>query len=302
MNGVVLLNKNKGITSQEAVTKVKRLLRVKKAGHAGTLDPMATGLLIVCTNEATKITPFLMELEKEYVFKARFGVSTDTYDKEGKVVRIVEDFKLDRDELERVLEEFTGEIMQIPPMYSAVKIRGKPLHELARKGIEVERKPKKLVIHSIKIESFEPPFVTFQVVCSKGTYVRSLCHDIGEKLGIGAHVVELTRTRVGEFRVEEAVKLEELKSLSSSNLQSSALSLKPLKGIFSIDQALYFLPSITLQDPIVQRFLNGNSVKIPSGIVPAGWVKVKDKAEKIIGIGYGNGVIIKPERIIWEEG
>lgn len=302
MNGVVLLNKNKGITSQEAVTKVKRLLRVKKAGHAGTLDPMATGVLIVCTNEATKITPFLMELEKEYVFKARFGVSTDTYDKEGKVVRIVEDFKLDRDELERVLEEFTGEIMQIPPMYSAVKIRGKPLHELARKGIEVERKPKKVVIHSIKIESFEPPFVTFQVVCSKGTYVRSLCHDIGEKLGIGAHVVELTRTRVGEFRVEEAVKLEELKNLSSSNLQSSALSLKPLKGIFSIDQALYFLPSITLQDPIVQRFLNGNSVKIPSGIVPAGWVKVKDKAEKIIGIGYGNGVIIKPERIIWEEG
>lgn len=299
---VVLLNKNKGITSQEAVTRVKRLLRVKKAGHAGTLDPMATGVLLVCTNEATKITPFLMELKKEYLFKARFGVTTDTYDSEGKVVRTVEDFKLERNELERVLEEFTGEIMQIPPIYSAVKIGGKPLHELARKGIEIERKAKKVFVHSIKIVNFEPPFVTFEVICSKGTYVRSLCHDIGEKLGIGAHVVELTRTRVGEFRFEEAVELEELKSLSSSNLQPLASSLKPQKGIFSIDQALYFLPSITLQDPVVYRFLNGNSVKIPSGIVPAGWVKVKDIRGKILGIGYGNGVIIKPERIIWQEG
>ncbi|MGB9935547.1 tRNA pseudouridine(55) synthase TruB [Thermodesulfovibrio yellowstonii] len=301
MNAVVVLNKPKGFTSQDTVTKVKKILKVKKAGHAGTLDPMATGILIVCINEATKITPFLMELEKEYVFKAKFGISTDTYDAEGKIVRVVEDFKLEREQVESILEEFTGEIMQIPPMYSAVKVGGKPLHELARKGVEIERKPKKVIIHSIKIESFEPPFVTFRVVCSKGTYVRSLCHDIGEKLRIGAHIVELTRTRIGEFRVEESIELEELKSLISNNLDSSAFSFQPKKCIFSIDQALYFLPSVTMQDYIIPRFLNGNPVKIPSGIVPAGWVKVKDTRGKILGIGYGNGVIIKPERIIWEE-
>ncbi|GLI54074.1 tRNA pseudouridine(55) synthase TruB [Thermodesulfovibrio yellowstonii] len=302
MNAVVVLNKPKGFTSQETVTKIKKILKVKKAGHAGTLDPMARGILIVCINEATKITPFLMELEKEYVFKAKFGISTNTYDADGKIVRVVENFKLEREQVESVLEEFTGEIMQIPPMYSAVKVGGKPLHELARKGVEIERKPKRVIIHSIKIESFEPPFVTFRVVCSKGTYVRSLCYDIGERLGMGAHIVELTRTRVGEFRVEESIELEELKSLLSNDLQPSAFSFQPKKGIFSIDQALYFLPSITMQDYIIPRFLNGNPVKIPSGIVPAGWVKVKDIRGKILGIGYGNGVIIKPERIIWEEG
>lgn len=298
---MVILNKPKGFTSQETVTKIKKILNSKKAGHAGTLDPMATGILIVCINEATKITPFLMELEKEYVFKARFGISTDTYDAEGKIIKVVEKFELERQSLEEILENFTGEIMQTPPMYSAIKLKGKPLYELARKGIEVERKPKKVIIHSISIENFELPFVTFKVVCSKGTYIRSLCHDIGERLGMGAHIVELIRTRVGEFRVEESIELEELKSLSSTNLQPLALSLQPKKGIFSIDQALYFLPSITLQDSLIPRFLNGNPVKIPSGIVPAGWVKVKDKGSKILGIGYGNGVIIKPERIIWEE-
>lgn len=300
MNKVIIFNKPKGITSQKAVTKVKKILEVKKAGHAGSLDPMATGILLICTNEATKITSFLMELEKEYIFKARFGISTDTHDAEGNVLNVVDNFDINRVKLERVLKNFKGEIMQTPPMYSAVKVEGKPLYEFARKGIEVERKPKKVVIHAINIESFEPPFAIFRVVCSKGTYVRSICHEIGERLGIGAHVVELVRTRVGKFKVEESIELEELKGLISSNLDSSAFSLNPKKGILSIDQALYFLPSIKLQDSLVQRFTNGNPVKILSGIFPSGWVKVKDKTEKIIGIGFGNGVVIKPERIILE--
>lgn len=294
MNRVIIFNKPKGLTSQQSISKIKKFLQVKKAGHAGTLDPLATGVLLVCINEATKITPFLMELEKEYLFKARFGISTDTYDAEGKILRVIDKFKLQRHELEEILKNFTGEIMQTPPMYSAVKVEGKPLHELARKGIEIERKPKKVVIYSIDIESFEPPFVTFRVVCSKGTYVRSLCNDIGQKLGMGAHIVDLTRTRVGQFKVEEALDLEDLKSLSPESIQSNP-------SILSIDKALYFLPSLTLQDTLIRRFQNGNPIKIPSGIVPAGWVKVKDKTGKILGIGFGNGVIIKPERIIWEE-
>lgn len=301
MNKVIILNKPKGITSQQAVTKIRRILQVKKAGHAGSLDPMATGILLICTNEATKITSFLMELEKEYVFKARFGVTTDTYDAEGKVLNVVNNFDIDRVRLEIVLKNFKGEIIQTPPMYSAVKVEGKPLYEFARKGIEIDRKPKKVMIHAINIESFEPPFATFRILCSKGTYVRSICHEIGERLGIGAHVVELSRTRIGEFRLEESLQLEELKSLISSNLNSSVFSLKTEKGILSIDQALYFLPAIKLQESLVQRFINGNPVKILSGIVPAGWIKVKDRTEKIIGIGFGNGVVIKPERIIWEE-
>lgn len=300
MNALLLLNKSRGITSQQAVTKVKKFLQIKKAGHAGTLDPMATGLLLVCINDATKITPFLMELEKEYIFKARFGISTDTYDADGRIVSMVENFEITREELEKLLEVFKGELMQIPPMYSAVKVEGKPLYKLARKGIEIERRPKRVIIHSIKIESFEPPFVTFRVVCSKGTYVRSLCHDMGEKLGLGAHIVELMRTRVGAFRVEESVDLKELEILFSNN-QTSPSSLDTCSWLLSIDKALYFLPSITIQDSLVRRFIYGNPVKIPSGIVQAGWVQVKDRREKLLGIGFCNGVILKPERIIREE-
>jgi len=294
MNVVLICNKPKGFTSQDAVTKVKRILKCKKAGHAGSLDPIATGILLVCINEATKIAPLLMELEKEYLFKAKFGISTDTYDADGNVTKVIENFELKKEEIEQILTKYKGEIIQTPPMYSAVKIDGTPLYRLARKGIEVERKPKKVIIHSIKIEEFNPPFVSFRVVCSKGTYVRALCNDIGEELGIGAHIVELERTRIGNFKVEQSIDLEKLREISSS----SAFSLQP---ILTIDEALYFIPSVTIGDALVRKFLNGNSVKIPSGIVPAGWVKVKDKTGKILGIGFGNGVIIKPERIIWEE-
>lgn len=298
MNKVLIFNKPKGFTSQEAVTKIKKILKCKKAGHAGTLDPIATGILLVCINEATKIAPLLMELEKEYLFKAKFGISTDTYDAEGNVTKVVEDFELKKEEIEQILTKYKGEIMQTPPMYSAVKIKGTPLYSLARKGIEVERKPKKVIIHSIKIEEFNPPFVSFRVVCSKGTYVRALCNDIGEELGTGAHIVELERTRVGNFKVKQSIDLDEFRKITSS----SALSLKPSSPAFlTIDEALYFIPSVTIGDALVRKFLNGNSVKIPSGIVPAGWVKVKDKTGKILGIGFGNGVIIKPERIIWED-
>lgn len=295
MNKVIIFNKPKGITSQQAVIKVKKILKIKKAGHAGTLDPIATGVLLICVNEATKITSFLMELEKEYIFRARFGISTDTYDAEGKITKIVDNFELDKTKLEEKVKNFIGEIMQTPPMYSAVKVEGKPLHRLARKGIEVERKPKKVIIYSINIERFEPPFVLFRVKCSKGTYVRSLCNEIGKELGIGAHITELCRTRIGEFRLENTVDLDKLRDIISTN------TLQTTESILSIDDALYFLPSIKIPDTLIRRFINGNSVKIPSGIIPAGWVKVKDISGKIIGIGFGNGVIIKPERIIWEE-
>lgn len=290
MNAVVVLNKPKGFTSQDAVTKVKKIIKTKKAGHAGALDPLATGVLLVCLNEATKITPFLMELDKEYVFKARFGIATDSYDAEGKIVKVVENFELERSKVEETLKKYTGEIMQLPPMYSAVKVEGTPLYKLARKGIEVERKPKKVKIHSIKIEEFAPPFITFRVLCSKGTYVRTLCHDIGEELGVGAHIVELVRTKVGKFKIEEATDFESLKNSNFSK-----------KGILTIDEALYFLHSVTLPEQLKLRFINGNSVKIPSGIMPSSWVKVKDQAGKLIGIGFGKGVILKPERMIWED-
>jgi len=288
MNAVVVLNKPEGFTSQGAVTKVKKIFKAKKAGHAGALDPMATGLLLVCLDEATKITPFLMELDKEYVFKARFGISTDTYDAQGKITKVVENFEIDRVKLEEIIKKYTGKIMQLPPMYSAVKVEGMPLYKLAKKGIEIERKPKEVIIYSIKIEEFSPPYVIFRVLCSKGTYVRTLCHDIGEELKIGAHIVELVRTKIGKFIIEDSATLEDLKSNFSD------------KAVLSIDKALYFLPSLTIPDSLILKFLNGNSVKIPSGIVPSGWIKVKEKTGKMLGIGFSNGFIIKPERIIKE--
>jgi len=298
MNAVLIFNKPKSITSQNAVTEVRRILKIKKAGHSGTLDPMATGVLLVCLNEATKITSMLMDLEKEYVFKARFGVVTDSYDAEGKITRVVEKFDLNRRDIEKIIEKYIGEITQIPPMYSAVKVNGSPLHKFARKGVEVERKPKRIFIKSITVETFQPPFVTFRVICGKGTYVRSLCYDIGIDVGVGAHIVELVRTRIGEFKIENSINLEQLRLFCSS--EHSRNSSHFLKSILTIDEALYFLPSLTIQDASASKFLNGNFIKITGDILPAGYVKIKDKIGRILGIGLSNGIIIKPERIIRE--
>jgi tRNA pseudouridine55 synthase len=289
MNIIVNLNKDKGITSQHAVTAVRRVFKAKKAGHTGTLDPLATGVMLVCLNEATKIASLIESLEKEYIATAKLGESTDTLDSEGTIIRKADAFTITAADIERILPRFTGEIEQVPPMYSALKVSGKPLYKLARKGIEVERKPRKVTVGTLEILGFANPYFTLRIVCSKGTYVRSICNDIGDALGVGAHMTDLVRTRVGNFRIEDSAKIGELPQ-------------KPL-GLHCIDTVLDRLPELRVSGEDLKKARNGNP--LPLFLLPgcnhaAGvMVRLKDRDGKIFGIGKVTKDSIKIERLLF---
>jgi len=210
--GVILnVNKPSGLTSFGVVRKIRGWTRCKKVGHAGTLDPGATGVLLVVTGKATKKVDQLMGLEKEYKGTILLGITTDTDDAEGRIIEEKEVSPFSEDKINKVLKGFTGEIEQIPPMYSALKINGQPLYKLARKGKVVERKPRKVIIHSISVDSIDLPCINVTVRCSKGTYIRALARDIGEKLGVGGHLKSLVRTRIGGYKVEDALSLDDIR-------------------------------------------------------------------------------------------
>ena len=206
----MLVDKPKGLTSSRVVELMRKKLKVK-AGHTGTLDPIATGLLIVLTGRRTKEASSFLTLNKSYEVKARLGMQTDTFDCDGKILQ-QNDATITKEELEEVLKEFRGETWQVPPPFSAKKLAGHKAYELARKGVSVEVPPKKVSIYSLKLEEFQFPYFTFDCDVSSGFYVRSLVHDIGKKLSVGAMVVEVRRTGVGHYRVEQAKKLEEILS------------------------------------------------------------------------------------------
>jgi len=211
MNGIIILNKPKGMTSFSAVNTIHKLTKMK-AGHAGTLDPMAEGVLLVLLGRATKQAKQFESSDKEYLAEMTFGIETDSLDSTGKI-RSQKAVNVTEDNLREVMKEFAGEIDQIPPMYSALHHKGKRLYELARKGIEVERDPRKITIHKLELKSFANNKAIFLVSCSKGTYVRSICADIGTKLGCGAHMSALTRTRSGEYSIDKALTLQEVVNL-----------------------------------------------------------------------------------------
>ena len=213
-DGIILVDKPSGPTSHDMVDIIRKKFSFKKVGHAGTLDPMATGLLVVLLGGFTKRSIQFSGYDKEYEATLRLGVSTDTADKEGKVVeeKGLEAFKEVLNDLKEVFLSFKGETLQVPPMYSAKKIKGKKLYELARQGIEIKREPRKIHISEIKVLDISVPLVKFSVRCSKGTYIRQLAHDIGEKIGCGAHLVSLRRTGIGPFNIKEAVAPDELKN------------------------------------------------------------------------------------------
>ncbi|MCE5195019.1 MAG: tRNA pseudouridine(55) synthase TruB [Nitrospiraceae bacterium] len=284
-NLVININKPKGITSQQTVTKVKKILSVKKAGHAGTLDPLATGVLLVCVNEATKISKLLTDANKEYTAVMKLGERTDTFDAEGKIIKKVDNFSIGEKMIIEVLRKFTGTIEQVPPMYSAVKMNGEPIYKLARKGIEIERIPRQVTIYSLDIIKYEPPFLKIKVLCSKGTYIRTLCDDIGNILGVGAHIVELTRTRSGDFNIENTVELNQLSDHS--------------KGFYSIDAALKNLTSITLNAPNFQRAKHGRTVMNNlSDITENSYIKINDPDGRIFAIGRIKGKKICIDRML----
>ncbi len=206
---VLLINKPLDWTSFDVVRKIRNLIRIKKVGHAGTLDPLASGLLIICTGKFTKRINEFMAQEKEYTGTITLGATTPTYDLEGIPENFKETDHLTEQKIKEATKDFTGEIMQVPPAHSAIKVDGKRVYELARKGIEVELKPRKVTIKNFQITKIELPVISFRVICSTGTYIRSLANDFGEKIGCGAYLSSLCRTRIGDYLLENAMTIEE---------------------------------------------------------------------------------------------
>jgi len=216
--GFILINKPAGITSHDVVDKLREITKIKKIGHAGTLDPFANGLLILgIGREFTKKLSVFQKKDKEYIANLRLGAESDTFDRDGKIVERKVEKIPEKEEIEETLKIFLGEIEQIPPAFSAKKIGGKKFYELARKGIKVEPKPQRVKIYEISILEYKFPYLKIKVKCSSGTYIRSLANDIGKKLGCGAYVEELTRTKIGEFSIENAIELSKLNSQNWRN-------------------------------------------------------------------------------------
>lgn len=221
--GILLVDKPQGITSHDVVYKLRRIFHIKKIGHAGTLDPMATGLLVMLIGKATKVSQFLMSMDKEYTGTIRLGQSTDSQDADGEVVEERPVPELSEADVLKEMKAFMGDQYQTPPMYSAKKVNGQPLYKLARQGKTIEREPRVINISKMEMNRFELPEIDFLVACSKGTYVRTIAHDLGERLGCGGHLCVLRRTGVGEFRIEKASTIEELEAMSPSALRKQLI-------------------------------------------------------------------------------
>ena len=291
-SGVLVVDKGPGSTSFDVVALVRRQLGVRRVGHAGTLDPAATGVLPILIGEATKLTPYLMDQDKEYLATVRFGLTTDTHDASGRVLAEVEVPRFERRELEDACRPFVGRIKQAPPMYSAVHHEGQRLYELARKGIEVARAPREVFVRSITVEEVAPPRATLRVVCGKGTYVRVLAADLGAALGWGGAVERLVRCRVGPFELDGAVPWAELQHGPGPELW---LRVKPAEA------ALADWPAVTLDRDATEAFVHGQAVDV---VPPAGdegrYVRIHDRAGALIGVGAltAAGSKVRPVRIL----
>lgn len=256
MNGIIIIDKPLGRTSHDMVYEMRKVTGIKKIGHTGTLDPMATGVLPVCIGSATKMADMLTLSDKSYIAELVLGRTTDTQDADGKVLTECE-VNCSEEEIRCAVNSFVGEIEQVPPMYSAIKQNGKKLYELARQGIEVERKPRKVTINSIDILEISGERVKIDVSCSKGTYIRTLCEDIGKKLGAGAYMNTLRRTRTGQFTIEESHTLSEIKELKENGGIESI--------IIPADRMFAEYPSVMLNPKQVKSVTNGVAMTYREG-------------------------------------
>lgn len=280
VKGFLLIDKPSGITSTEVVRVIKRFLGIKKIGHTGTLDPLATGLLILAVGKATRFSEYLLKQDKCYVVKGRFGLSSDTYDIDGNL-KEVPCQEIKKEDLLKVLNNFKGEIEQVPPPYSAIRIKGKRAYELARKGEKVELKPRKIKIYSLKLISFNYPDFELEVCCSSGTYIRSLVYDIGRALGCAAVVTELRRTKVGKITIDKAI------SLSKLNRENIKEFLIPIDKLLDMPEM-----KISIDDG--KKFRNGVKIKVNA---LDGLYKVFS-ADKFLGVGIVKSNLLKPEKVL----
>lgn len=278
MTGIICLDKPKDMSSFMAVKRASRILGVKKAGHTGTLDPMATGVLVIMLGHSTRFIELLPEHKKSYTARVKLGITTDTLDITGKILS--ENYvDVSKEQLLSVAEKFKGEIFQVPPMYSALKKDGERLYDLARKGIEVTREQRQITIEQLDIYDFDGVEFSMDVTCSAGTYIRSLCDDMGRELGCGAVMTELRRTSANGFSIENSVTLEELETLVNENSIESALT--------TVEKALLSYNEITVTKPQANRFHNGGGLAYDRlhGNYPIGIYRVYSPERQFLGLG-----------------
>ncbi len=293
VHGVLLLDKSRDVSSNGALVAVKRLFNAEKAGHTGTLDPFATGLLPLCLGEATKFAQDLLEADKTYEAVLHLGVTTTTADSEGEVLER-QDVDVHREKIDVLLPQFMGELKQIPPMYSALKRDGKPLYEYARAGITLEREARTITIHELKILDYQSPFLRIHVRCSKGTYIRTLGEDLGHALGCGAHLSELRRTAVGSLQVTNAITLT---ALTKESEDLRAQHLQP------VDALIVNCPKIMLNEQLATRFMHGQRLSLAKeGVafpVDQGRVRVYGASDQLLGTGQiQEFAVLAPERLV----
>ncbi len=289
IDGVMMLDKPEGMTSNRALQMVRRLINAQKAGHTGTLDPMATGLLPLCFGNATKFSADLLHADKGYVARVKLGERTDTGDAEGEVVErlpVPQDLTLET--IREAAKALTGPIDQIPPMYSALKRDGKPLYEYAREGETLEREPRKITVHELEVLDFDGESFTMATLVSKGTYIRVLAEDLGQRLGLPAHLTALRRTRVGDLTLADAVTMA---SLEATDLDGARAQLAPS------DRLLQSLPEVMLDEPEAKRFMHGQRLALRCPAQPR--VRVYGPGKELLGTARINaGGVLEPERLI----
>lgn len=276
IHGIVLLDKRQGISSNKALQEVKHLYNANKAGHTGSLDPLATGLLPICLGEATKVSAYMLEDDKRYQTVIQLGVMTDTGDVDGKVLEVKEVPEISQQQLAACLAGFVGEIEQVPPMYSALKHNGKKLYELAREGITVERKARKITIYAIECLNFSDGLLTLDVQCSKGTYIRTLAEDIGHAFKCGATVKELRRTAAGMFKLDDALTIEQLKAIPTDDALQAILQ--------AVDKPLQAIPAVNISCSDMDLVVQGQQILAPVQDVRQGLCRLYHQ-QQFLGLG-----------------
>ncbi|WP_058513255.1 tRNA pseudouridine(55) synthase TruB [Legionella santicrucis] len=279
IDGILLLNKSQGMTSNYALQKAKRLLGAKKAGHTGSLDPLATGMLPICFGEATKICQFLLDADKCYQTTGLLGIKTNTADATGEVIARTDEFTISKQQLIEVLEKHKGVIKQIPSMFSALKHQGTPLYCFARKGINIERTAREILISELVLNAFDGAHFSLTVTCSKGTYIRNLVEDIGDVLGVGAHVTRLHRVYTAGLNDMPMYSLDELEAMSLTERKAC---------LISIDRAVNYLEQVTLLDDEVIAIRQGRAIASKTDVELANCVRLYDMRAQFIGLGERN--------------
>ena len=293
IHGVFLLDKPQGMSSNDIMQKVKRIFQANKAGHTGALDPLATGMLPICLGEATKFSQFLLDADKRYLVTAKLGERTDTSDAEGQIVETRE-VNVKTPEILTALEQFRGDILQVPTMFSALKHNGKPLYEYARQGITVEREARPITIFELNFIEYNAPYLTLEVHCSKGTYIRTLVDDLGEALGCGAHVTMLRRTAVADYPTEKMLDWHALQSLAEPQDLSLLDAL-----LLPIDTAVAKLPALTLNESQTQGIGFGQRIKFDNPNRLQGQVRLFSHENRFLGVAViDENNVIRPQRLV----